>query len=292
MNKIILAFVISCLALSSCKIADLRAADIKKGTYGEENVELARTLLDKAAKIHGFDKLNQYMTYEAIATDHYKGMMGKIGNPWGVNKDKIAFRFNVGTFDSRMEVLEGKKKGFVAGLQSWDYYEKENGVIKTNVKDDKAKIFGLAANQYFFELGSRISKAPFVTYIGQDELNGKPVQKVFASWGTERTKDYDHYILWIGKESGRIEATTFTLRDSPLMGSGILTGSMRFEDFREKGGILIPHVQRATMGKPKDNPKKFLHQLVIEKFEWDNFEVAELRPLKGLAVIGDDKPSK
>lgn len=292
MNKIILAFVTTCLALSSCKIADLRTADIKKGTYSEKNVELARELLDKVVKVHGFENINQYTTYEAIATDHYKGMMGKIGNPWGVNKDKIAFRFNVGSFDSRMEVLEGKKKGFIAGLQSWDYYEKEHGIIKTNVKDDKAKIFNLAAFQYFFELGNRISKAPFLTYIGKDELDGKPVQKVFASWGTEQTKDYDHYILWIGIESGLIEAATFTVRESPLIGSSILTGSMRFEDFRDKGGILIPHVQRATMGKPKDNPKKYLHQLVVEKFEWDNFEAAELRPLKGLTVVGDDKPSR
>ncbi|GJM36549.1 MAG: hypothetical protein DHS20C18_55500 [Saprospiraceae bacterium] len=40
---------------------------------------------------------------------------------------------------------------------------------------------------------------------------------------------------------------------------------------------------------PKDDTNDFIHQLAIEKFEWDNFDVSKIRPLEGLLEVGDNK---
>ncbi len=290
--KLITVLFLAFSFLSSCKTADLRTSDIKKDRVTQADIDKGRQLLNKAVIAHGFDKLSEHKTYEAIVIDHFKGMMGKMGNPWGVNEEKISFKFSLGDFDTQMEILEGKKKGNLAGIQSWDYYERKNGNIDTNVKDDNDKIFGLAAVHYFFELAHRLSKTPYATFVDEEILNGKKVNKVFVSWGKDRNKNYDQYILWLDQEKGFVEAATFTLRDSKMMGSGMMKASMNFEDFREIDGILVPFIQRATMGNPKENPKKYLHEFRVQEFIWDNFDISQIRPLQMDTMFGDSKPPK
>ena len=69
-------------------------------------------------------------------------------------------------------------------------------------------------------------------------------------------------------------------------------GSLRFDDYRNVNGIMIPFKQTAQMMGPKDDINDFIHQLNIQSFEWDKFAVAELRPFSEVLPIGDDKPRK
>lgn len=270
--------------------ADLRITDIKNNTQSPEQIELAKTLLNNTLKKQGMDKLNQFSTYEVIGSDYWKGMMGEMGNPWTWNKDEMTMRFSVGDFDGQVEVLEGDKKGFVAGIQSWNYYEKYEEQLTSKVEENTGIIFTLAAYHYFFELGNRLANAPLIRYAGKDQLKGKEMDKIFVSWGNEVTSAYDHYLLWIGKESGLIEATTFTTRDNPKPAPVFLYGSLRFDDYRNIDGILIPFKQTAQIMNPKDDIEDYIHQLTISKFAWDNFDASELRPFKELQLFGDDKP--
>lgn len=81
-------------------------------------------------------------------------------------------------------------------------------------------------------------------------------------------------------------------RDSPMPAPAFMYGSLRFDDYREVGGILIPFKQMAQLMNPKDDINDFIHQLIIQKFEWDNFNVSEIRPFSNITTIGDDKPRK
>ena len=277
------------IMMSSCKMADLRTTAIKENTQSSEQIELAKNLLAKTIKRHGFDKINQFTTYELIGNDHWKGLLGKMGNPWDWNKDKIALRFSVGDFDGQVEVLEGKKTGFVAGIQSWDYYEKVNGNYKIDVKDDDRKIFNLAAIHYFLELPYRLSSsASFVRYAGEDQIRGVQVDKVFISWSNEATDKYDHYVLWISKESGLIEAAQFTTREAPA--PKFLKSVIHFEDYRNIDGVFIPFVQSVQMGKPKNKTSKYIHRITINEFVWNKFPVSDIRPFPELKSVGDEKP--
>lgn len=288
--RVVLLLVVSVI-FTGCKIADLRTTAIKDNTQSETQIKQAKELLIQTVKKHGFDKMGQFSTYEMVGNDHWKGLMGKVGNPWDWNKDEIALRFSVGDFDGQVEVLEGKNAGFVAGIQSWDYYEKVDGNHQTDMKDDDRKIFNLAAIHYFFELPHRLSsKASFVRYAGEDEVRGEQVDKVFISWENEASKDYDHYVLWISKESGLIEAVQFTTREAPA--PKFLKSVIQFEDYRNIDGVFIPFKQSVQMGKPKDKTSKYIHQITISKFEWDKFPISDIRPFSGIKAIGDDKPYK
>lgn len=283
---IIVAFILSGIFI----VADLRTSEIVNNTQSEEHILLAKNLLDQAIKKQGLDSLSKFSTYEVTASDNWKGFMGEMGNPWGWNEDKMALRYSVGDFDGQVEVLEGDKKGFVAGIQSWDYYEKEGNSYQTNVEDDGGKMFTIAAYHYFFELANRLSDAPFIRYAGEDQLKGKVMDRIFVSWGNEATMKYDHYLIWIGKESGLIEATAFSTRDNPKPAPRWLYGSLRFDDFRDVDGVMIPFKQTAGIFDPKEDINEFIHQLTIEKFEWNKFPVSDIRPFKEIKSMGDDKP--
>lgn len=273
-------------------LADLRTDEIKNGIQSEADKALAKNLLEEANRKQGLDKINAFKTYEVIGSDYWKGFMGEQGLPWAWNKDKMAMRFSVGDFDGQVEALEGDKKGYISGIQSWDYYKKVDGKFDPNVKDNAGEIFTLAAFHYFFEFAPRLLAAPFIRYAGKDQLDGQEIEKVFVSWGNEKTKEYDQYILWIGKESGLIEASSFTVRDSAQPAPGFVYGCIRFDDFREVQGVLIPFTQTAQLFDPKGTTEDYMHQLTIESFEWDAFPVSDIRPFANVKAIGDDKPTK
>lgn len=270
-------------------LADLRTSDIKNDTQSEEQIQFAKNLLNEVIKKQGMDKINQFTTYEIVATDDWKGFMGKMVTSWDWNNDEMSMRFSVGDFDGQVEVLQGEKKGFIAGIQSWDYYEKVGDTYQSNVEDDGGKVFNLSAYHFLFELANRLSNAPFIRYAGEGELNGKPMEKVFVSWGNSATKQYDQYILWIGKTSGLIEAATFTIRDNPSPLPAFIYGTMHFDDYRNINGIMIPFKKTVQMMNPKNNMNNYLHQLTVQKFEWDNFPISDIRPFSDIEPVGDDK---
>lgn len=285
------AFIATTFLITSCRIADLRTDELKAHEISTAKTDRGHALIDAAIKKQGFDKIAQYKTYEAIGSDHWKGMLGKMGKTWKWNREKMAMRYTIGDFDGQVEVLEGKHKGYIGGIQSFDYYEIEDGKYITEIKDEKRIIFGLAAYHYFFEMAARLKFATVVQYIGEETYKGETMHKIFTSWGTDRTKDYDQYVLYIGKKSGLVEGVTHTVRDSYLPGAGPLHSSTRFDDYREIGGVLIPFSTTVQLFNLKDDITKYLHQFKLDSFKWDAVTEASLRPNKSIKPLGDDKPT-
>ncbi|WP_055443090.1 hypothetical protein [Lacinutrix himadriensis] len=289
---VIFLVLLTFILISTFWVADLRTPEIKNNTQTEAQITHAKTLLKNAIKKQGMDKISDYTTYTMEATDHWAGMLGKIGNPYRWNGDKMALRFSVGDFDGQIEVLEGNQKGFKAGIQSWDYYESTDNAFNTNVTDNAGLTFITAALHYFIEIGNRLDTAPFIRYAGTAELKGKQIEKVFVSWGNAATKDYDQYVVWVGKESGLIEALTFTTRDNYKPTPAFMYGSLHFDDYRNIDGILIPFKQTAQIGEPSNDITNYVHQLLISDFKWNSFPLEDLRPFKNIPSIGNDKPKK
>jgi len=287
----LLLLVITLMVLASLMIkADLRTAEIKQGVQSEAGISYAKSLLSRAIATQGMDKIDQFSTYEAIGTDEWAGPMGKMADPWGWGSAKTAMRFAVGDFDSQVEVLDGPQRGFIAGIQSWDYYTKTVDNYTSDIDDDEPKIFTLAAFHYFFELANRMADAPFIRYAGKGTLDGKAMDKVFVSWGNT-ISNYDHYIIYIGDKSGLIEAATFTTRDNPIPAPAFMFGSLRFDDYREIDGVLIPFVQTTQILHPKDDLNNHVHQFKLEQFAWDAFDVSLIRPFNEITPLGDNKPA-
>lgn len=290
-GKFRIGLVVLATTVNSCHIADLRTKDIKNGTQTQNEITKGRDLLNETILAQGMTNLDRFSTYEVTLTDSWKGVMGKMGNPWDWNKDQMKLRYSLGDFDGQVEVVAGEEKGFLAGIQSWNYYEKVDGELKTIEKEDRDKVFTLAAYHYFFELSIRLIDAPFIRYAGDGMIGDTKVEKVFVSWSNSRTRTHDQFLLFINKSTKLIDAVQFTTRDSSLPGSNYITGSLKFEDYKNIQGVLIPFKQSGQIGEPKSS-SKFLHQVVIQEFHWDSFPVSDLRPFSNIESIGDSKPNE
>lgn len=278
------------LFLQSC-MSDLRTKTVKK-EHTEQNIVKGKQLLDEAWKAQGLDKLANHKVYEITGTDTWRGMMGKMGKLWYDNTSKLKLQYVVGTFDSKVNFLDGKAKNTSNGLQSWEYYTTDQqGNLNFPEKQNDRVVFGLAAFQYFTEMTDRLRKAPLITYAGQTTIDGTIYDQVFVTWEKYKAhKEHDQYIVLINTNTKMVDMVKYTIRENymKMPGGLMMWGTMHFSDYRDVQGVKIPFKQTVFAFGPKKE-KKNIHQLVIEKFEFDSFNEAELYPNTKVKALGDQK---
>ncbi|MEM7368675.1 MAG: hypothetical protein AAF587_08715 [Bacteroidota bacterium] len=291
MSGLIVVFLL--MMSSACQLADLRTPHILEDGLSDADAEKGRALLESAWKAQGMDQLRKHKVYSVTLEDHWRGTMGKMSTLWPDQRIHMDIKYAINTFDSQLQFLDGKEKGKIAGLQSWQYYEKTpDGPLSFEVPTNANYRFGLAAFQYFFELADRLKDAPLITYAGQKEALGKTFDLVFVTWDLpEPHEQHDHYRLWIDQKTHRLEVAEYTIRDAPqnVPGSQSFFGSIWFQDFREIDGVWIPFEQYVFVNEPKDNTDKYFHKLTVSQFEFDSFDPKILYPNPEIERLGDDK---
>jgi hypothetical protein len=286
---------LTAILIQSCGIYDLRTKSIKNEGITTENANKGKEILERAWKKQGYDKLSDHKVYAYHGSDTWKGALGKMGQIWPDMKAEMDFKYQIGTFDGQVTFVDGKQSGDIAGLQNWNYYEisKNDTLFKDeDHRQNRRMVFGIAAFQYFTEMVDRIRNAPIISYAGQDEMRGQAYDLVFCTWGSpEPHMAHDQYMAWINKNTGMMDFTQYTLRESYLKPPGykMIGGGVEFTDFREIGGTMIPHEQLVYAIKLKKNPKRNLHRLIISDFEFDGFAVDDLRVDQNIEAGGDFK---
>ena len=283
--------IFSFLFLQSC-MADLRTKSIKKEGITIENTKKGKAILERSWKAQGFDKIKNHQVYSFNGKDTWKGMLGRVGKVWPNRKTEMKFKYEVGTFDGQVTFLDGKRKGEISGLQNWNYYEIDDKNQTQFLKPNKRIKFGLAAYQYFTEMIDRLKSAPIISYAGEKKFKGKKYDLVFVTWNTEKPHQAaDQYIAWINQETGLMDYTQYTLRESYLKapGSKAIAGAVEYGDYRNVDGILISFEHTVYGFKIKKKKKKNLHQLIISDFQFDDFDGEELRLDKNIVKGGDFK---
>jgi len=280
------------LFMQLCSV-DLLPESLQGDKHALESEAKGKAVLKQAWIAHGVDSLNAHQVYQFTTVDHWQGMMAGMGKLWPQKKTALTFKYAPNTFDARLEFLDGETKGLVAGLQSWNYYEKQvGGEVNFKVKENARYSFGMAAFQYFTEMVGRLSNAPLIRYAGEEEFNEKKYHLVFTTWGSlEGNEEYDQYLLYINQDNNMLEYATYTLRDNYLKmpGSSIVYGTMGFNDYRDVEGYKVPFEQNAFLFGPKENNKDYLHRLTLSSFSFDDFELSELYPDPAIKPIGDKK---
>lgn len=292
MLKMSAILIIVSLSFQGC-MADLRTKLIKKEGLTVENELKGKAILADALRKQGFDKMENHEVYSFHGKDTWKGILGSIGKIWPEKKSELDFKYQVGTFDGQVSFADGKKSGAIAGLQNWNYYEVNNEQDTVFTKPNQRIRFGIAAYQYFTEMISRLNKAPIISYAGENELRGIKYDLVFCTWHTDKPhKEADQYIAWINQETGLMDFTQYTIRENYLKapGGSAVYGGVEFSDFRSIDGILIAHEQSAYTFNLKKK-KKYLHQMIISDFEFDGFNLEDLRLDKEIEKGGDFKTS-
>ena len=287
MKKISFILLLS-IALSSC-LSSVSNKIVKQERMTKKEKALA--ILNRAWLTHGMDQMSKKKVYEVIATNHWKGIQGKFGKLWPNQKQLMKLQYAVGTFDSKVTFLNGKKQGEERGLQAWKYYVKEKGdsVLEFKKKTHRKTQFGLAAFHYFFELLDRLKKVDLIAYAGEKTFNGNQYELVFITWEKlEKHPEHDQYVLWINKKTNMMDYVHFTVHDTPFPGN-MVTGSVEFTQFKTIEGVKIPFEQIVYVGDPKANQNKYLHKLTVNDFKFDAFDKQVLYPKKELISIGDSK---
>lgn len=272
---------------------DLLPRSLQGDTQAVESEAKGKAVMQKAWLAHGVDSLNTHEVYQFTAVDHWKGMMAGMGKLWPQKKTALTLKYAPNTFDAQVEFLDGATKGLIAGLQSWNYYEKQpGGDINFKVAPNDRYRFGMAAFQYFTEMVGRLSHAQLIRYAGEETFNGENYHLVFVTWGSlEGNKDHDQYLLYINQRTNMLEYATYTIRDNYLKmpGSGMFYGTMGFNDYRDVQGYKVPFEQNVFLFGPKENNENYLHRLTLSSFSFDNFDRSVLYPDPDIKAIGDAK---
>ncbi|MEL6919211.1 MAG: hypothetical protein AAFO99_15955 [Bacteroidota bacterium] len=277
-------------SLQSCKSVDLRSQYLlerpdKQETKGYE-------LLESSMKKMGYDKFAQTEVYEVTAQFKWKGIwltMPMNAFP-GNNQKDLQFRFATNTFDGQLEYLEGRKKGVVQGLQSWEGYkiQKDSDRIKRHEHD--RYIWGLATYHYILESPKRMLDATIIRYAGEKEFEGKVYDLVYATWGSEEpNKKYDRWLIYINRETGFIDLTEVTINDFFIaMPKGMQHGTVRFERAKTSVGAYLPSKIQIQLLSPKGE-KNYVYYFTLKNYKFNSFSKEKLYPLEGLPFYGNAK---
>lgn len=283
------------LTVTSCKVADLRTDRIKNAT--PSSIDSLRTegikILNSAYEKQGLEHFVQHKNYQFTAHEMWYGFLGKVANSWPVNDVQLQFSYRINSFDGRMEILEGEKKGAFFGLQSWEYYEgNANKKADFEVKRNEKIVFTIPAYHYFMELLIRLKNVPVIEYAGNAKVDGIAYQMVLATWGnnSKPTTEYDQYLVYINTQTGLMDYCTYTAHGSQLMGSKSATATIHYSNYKTINGALIPMQQKVILSKPSNSAQP-IHQMTISAFEFDVVSDGILFPNKNLKPVGDEKPT-
>ena len=281
----LLAVVLMMLCATGCGTADLRTNTLKETGLTPAAVERGKQVLAEAVQAHGgHDGLGRFTTADVVLRDTWPGWLARtFFMPWPENNQPMRLQYLLGTFTSRVEILEGEGKGTVKGIQAWHTYAQEPGA-EIVFEDDEEMAFFLPSYHYFFEFPFRISKAPIVAYAGEDSLHGQRYDLVFVTWNqAEPDETTDQYILWINPDTRLIDYAQYTVRDQ----ANWAAGTNHFSDYREVEGIMIPYKQTITS---EPGGTDVLHEMVVEQVRFDTISPEVLLPDAGLTEMGDRKP--
>ena len=274
-------------AAVSWNYADLRTAEVKRpaSTAAAEG----RALLERVAQRHGLSAWRQHRTMKTVATDVWSS-----GGSWWPGPDqRFESQALLGTFTSRVELLDGPKRGEVWGIQAWRTYKQENVDVAPRFlpEPERAIEFYLPTLQYFNELPFRLLSADVVLDAGPARWRGRAFHRLFVSWGSpEPQADVDQYLLWIDRDTLLIEMVHYTVRDAVAMSvppmdaimKPLAVGTMHFDDYREIDGVMVPFEQTVTLVPPELTQPPvsaaFFHRIVLEEVSFDTLDATALLP--------------
>ncbi|MEE8148319.1 MAG: hypothetical protein V3T24_11985 [Longimicrobiales bacterium] len=259
-------------------LADIRPNAVRDGISEQEEVR-GRELLAELARSHGLDRWHSHESLQVEMSDTWFGPIGLAMNPWAVQSQEIRLGVQVGSWTTRMELMNGPNAGDVWGVQDMNaYFARGDGPAEFDPDPDISVAmpadFLAPTFQYFFELPLRIESASVVAWAGEAERDGQQYDLVYATWGSpEPQRHIDQYLIWINRETGRADRVEHTIRD--LASSGM--GAIVYSGHQERDGVHFPRRGEAVVVFP-GGASASLHVMIWQEPRFDAVALSELRP--------------
>ena len=238
--------------------------NIEMGTPTAQDVREGRALLNTMRGAHGgesrwreFQRADVVVTHDIVFAP-YRWLLGEYGH----NPQRMKWSSLLGTENARLVFLDGPDQGLQWGVQNWATFKIEPNKEPV-FEQDSGVSFYVPTGLYFLTVAFRIQEASSVALIGEKEWEGRTYDIVMATWdGFEPKAALDQYVLWIDRETRRLDYMTFTVRDQ----GGFIVATISYLDYREVAGILFPFEARIVRGdEPDDSPE--LHHFKVGSVE-------------------------
>ena len=128
-------------------------------------------------------------------------------------------------------------------------------------KQDDDVLFWPPTFQYFFEAPFRVHEGQLIAYVGAKKVAGKLYDRVFVTWKSFKpVESMDQYIVWINRETGRMDYLTFTARDV----FDFITGAAIYTDYQKVGEVWVPGKITIAEGIDDGDRDDIVHVLTVE----------------------------
>jgi len=255
----LLPLAVAVAALGGC-LADLRPEPLAERA-SPRDPERARAILERAAAAQvgsGRPAWRELPGVRAELTDAFHGLVGAVACPWPEDPQELRVRFRPAADDAVIAFRDADGGERRWGVHDWNAWVEEPGE-PPRYADDEDVLFWVPTLVYFLELPFRLPEATVVDYGGEAEVDGAPCDVVYATWSSYGPVDaVDQYVAYCRREDGLLVRADFTVRDV----ADFVTAAVRYADFREAGGYLLPH--EITIGDPPEDP---LHVYTVERWE-------------------------
>ncbi len=264
-------------------VADIRPMELKKGYITEAAASKGKELLVRTANMHGIQKWNMHKNLEIIGVDDWFHWMGRVFiNPFPNARQKIKLQLLLGTWTSRLELLDASGSIEVWGIQAWNTYRSQVGQNPVFQPDKEIRFF-LPTFQWWFEFPFRIVSATVITAL--PDIQDSSFDRVFVTWNSlEPNRELDQYIVYINKETGLIDRIEYTIRD---MG-GFTTGATNFLDYHSVDGVMVPFQFEASVIMP-GGFEQVMHRVTVGSASWDTITPDRLLPNQDIKSEKDSK---
>lgn len=255
------------LYLTGGPLVDLKPDVITVAPQPEREAR-GRALLQGAWEAVGGEQTFARPALHFLFDDQWQGA-AQLFTPWPDVRQRARVTLQTHTFNSRFELLNGERKGTTWGIDNGRGWTEVNGTRSPS--EDSDLLFILPTVHYFVELSQRLTEAKVVRWVDERVIDGTTYDVVLATWKTvEGHDDADQYLVYVDQQTRRIGWAHFTVREV----ARFATGACKLEDYREVGGVWIPH--RITIfAEPGDAPAEFMHRMTLSKVKWlDAYESA------------------
>lgn len=233
---------------------DIRPDYVKHGLQ-QSDYEKGKLLITAMENAYG--GYEQWMSYEKAVFIQVADWYGRKSiSGWDVVPQRFELAAEMGKDYGALLLVDGPNTGTRWGID-------ENGGTYTIPRNQAKEMVDFNRyhdkylfKNYWFQFPFRIREADFVAYAGEENIQGKTYDLVYATWGSEEANDtYDQYVLYLNQENHHLEWLYFTVRDKAA-GAQL---SAKFDDFKYVDKMILPHAQYIRYGKPGEEGAK-LHE--------------------------------